>query len=80
MADFKNAKKRKILEEKKKKLRFSSGFASMASGAGRSGGQTNGGLASHDMPMSNPGEWTCKHCTFVNSGPVDACEMCGLPH
>ncbi|OQV20703.1 Nuclear protein localization protein 4-like protein [Hypsibius exemplaris] len=49
------------------------------SGANSSTRQVNGASGSARAPQ-NAGEWTCTHCTFVNSGPVDACEMCGLPH
>lgn len=23
--------------------------------------------------------WTCDHCTFINGGNLNICEMCGLP-
>lgn len=23
--------------------------------------------------------WTCNHCTFINRGELNSCEMCGLP-
>lgn len=39
-------------------------------GGGGAGGSNSSGL------MEN---WTCDHCTFINKGELNACEMCGLP-
>ncbi|GAV04747.1 hypothetical protein RvY_14979 [Ramazzottius varieornatus] len=38
---------------------------------------TNGHQSDSSEVDSN--EWNCPHCTFVNTGPRDACEVCGLP-
>ncbi|XP_063062600.1 E3 ubiquitin-protein ligase RNF31-like [Engraulis encrasicolus] len=31
------------------------------------------------QPQAPTNQWTCKHCTYVNSRPFMACEMCNLP-
>ncbi|CRK98003.1 CLUMA_CG011372, isoform A [Clunio marinus] len=30
--------------------------------------------------VGNDATWTCNHCTYINSGDTQACEMCSLPH
>jgi hypothetical protein len=34
------------------------------------------------LPSSAAGNetnWTCNHCTYINSGDTQACEICSLP-
>ena len=57
--------------------------AGPSSGAARGGhGSTSWSATNGHHPQSPPvqsNEWNCPHCTFVNNGPRDACEVCGLP-
>lgn len=57
--------------------------AGPSSGAARGGHGSTSWLATnghhpHSPPVQS-NEWNCPHCTFVNNGPRDACEVCGLP-
>jgi len=75
---------------------FGSGLGGFSFGASSSSSSSNsGGLASESAPSSGgaaprplvasqPGIWTCEHCTFQNSGQADRggskiCELCNMP-
>lgn len=51
-----------------------SGGGSGASGSGTGGGGGSG----MDVGGSNA-EWTCNHCTYINAGDMQSCDMCSLP-
>uniref|UniRef100_U5EVM2 Nuclear protein localization protein 4 homolog n=1 Tax=Corethrella appendiculata TaxID=1370023 RepID=U5EVM2_9DIPT len=45
---------------------------------------SDGGMMSNDVEFvptdeSEQADWTCSHCTFINSRELRTCEMCNLP-
>uniref|UniRef100_A0A1B0CAK0 RanBP2-type domain-containing protein n=1 Tax=Lutzomyia longipalpis TaxID=7200 RepID=A0A1B0CAK0_LUTLO len=49
--------------------------ASSSAAGGTEQYQAPGGAAGADASVS----WTCSHCTFINPGDIQNCEMCSLP-
>lgn len=47
--------------------------------ANGSGASTSSGFEATSTPSSDAQAWNCKHCTFINSADIQACEMCSLP-
>lgn len=53
-----------------------SGMDAMSSDA--MGGDAGGTGVGMDVAGNNV-EWTCNHCTFINAGDMQSCDMCSLP-
>lgn len=47
-------------------------------GVGGGGGIEGLGGAGMDVGGGNA-EWTCNHCTYINAGDMQSCDMCSLP-
>lgn len=57
------------------------GAGSSSSGGNGHPGTSSGGGGSGGGGSSNSSEatWTCNHCTFINPGDMQNCDMCSLP-
>lgn len=54
-------------------------FGGMGGGGG-AGGVGAGGSGASGMDVGGGGaEWTCNHCTYINAGDMQSCDMCSLP-
>lgn len=49
------------------------------SSAGMAGGGGGSGGSGIDVAGANNAEWTCDHCTYINAGDMQSCDMCSLP-
>ncbi|KAF9171218.1 nuclear protein localization protein 4 [Mortierella sp. AD010] len=50
-----------------------------SAGSSRGGQGSSSGGASGSAGASATAPWTCRHCTYLNTGGDENCEMCGLP-
>ncbi|BFF90162.1 nuclear protein localization protein 4 homolog [Drosophila madeirensis] len=76
-ADFKGEEVWKILESLiQASSGGSGGTTSYPSG---SGATSAGGAASAEAMDQDEHTWTCNHCTFINRGDLQSCEICSLP-
>lgn len=56
------------------------GGGSAMGGGAMMGAGTSGGPGGSGMDVAGNGaEWTCDHCTYINPGDMQSCDMCSLP-
>ncbi|XP_015023053.2 nuclear protein localization protein 4 homolog isoform X2 [Drosophila mojavensis] len=73
-AEFKTDEVWKLLESLVQASSTGGGTTSYPSGA-----TASTGAAGADAMDLDANTWTCSHCTFINRGELNSCEICSLP-